>query len=294
MADSLIENVSDTAFWVAYYRAVETRRPDALFQDPLAELLAGEQGKKIAQTIPGRFMTEWLVAIRTCVIDEFIRNAVADGVDAVVNLGSGLDARPYRMDLPESLLWVEADYPRMIEYKEGRLFGHVSRCHLERVAVDLADDTARRRLLVSIDSRATKLLILTEGVIPYLPEEAVGALADDLKSLRHARYWIMEYLSPLAIKFRGRGKITQRTKNAPFKFRPADWFGFFREHGWGLKEIRYFSEEGRRRKRPPRLPLMLKILLKLRTLFASRRQREAIGKAAGYALLEPVTEGAEN
>jgi len=292
MSDSLFENVSDTAFWVAYYRGVETRRPDALFQDPLADLLAGEQGKKIARTVPGRFMTEWVVAIRTCMIDNFIQNAVGEGVDTVVNLGTGLDTRPYRMDLPASLLWVEADYPRMIEYKQSRLSGHVPRCRLERVGVDLADDTERRRLFADIDSRGSKLLVLTEGVIVYLPEEAVGALADDLKSLQHARYWIMEYLSPLAIKFRERSGITRKTRNAPFKFKPADWFGFFRQHGWVVKEIKYFSEEGKRLKRSPRMPLLLKVLLKVRTIFASRKGREAMGKAAGYALLEPVNDRA--
>lgn len=42
MTDTPIENVSDTAFWVAHYRALETKRPDALFHDPLAGVLAGE------------------------------------------------------------------------------------------------------------------------------------------------------------------------------------------------------------------------------------------------------------
>lgn len=289
MADSLIENVSDTAFWVAYYRGLETRRPDALFHDPLAGLLAGEHGQKIARTMPMRFMTEWIVAIRTCMIDDFIRNVLAEGVDTVVNLGTGLDTRPYRMDLPPSLLWIEADYPRMIEYKQSRLSGQVPRCRLERVGVDLADNIQRRGLLAEIDSRACKLLILTEGVIVYLPEQEVGALADDLKSLQHARYWIIDYLSPQAIKFRERNEITRKTQNAPFKFKPADWFGFFREHGWGLKEIRYFPEEGKRLNRPPRLPFLLKVLIQMRTLFASLKGREAMRKTAGYALLEPVT-----
>ena len=34
MTDSLIENVSDTAFWVAHYRALESERVDALFREP--------------------------------------------------------------------------------------------------------------------------------------------------------------------------------------------------------------------------------------------------------------------
>ena len=52
MPDGAVENVSDTAFWVAHYRAMENERPDALFRDPLAARLAGEHGKKIADSIP--------------------------------------------------------------------------------------------------------------------------------------------------------------------------------------------------------------------------------------------------
>jgi len=40
-ADLSIEHVSDTAIWVAHFRAREAQRPDAIFQDPLASLLAG-------------------------------------------------------------------------------------------------------------------------------------------------------------------------------------------------------------------------------------------------------------
>jgi len=94
MADLLIENVSDTAFWIAHYRAQESARPDALFRDPLAGLLAGERGKKIATGMPMSFMTRWTVVIRTCLIDDYLRLALVQGVDTVLNLGAGLDTRP--------------------------------------------------------------------------------------------------------------------------------------------------------------------------------------------------------
>jgi O-methyltransferase involved in polyketide biosynthesis len=61
--------------------------------------------------MPGRFLTAWAVVVRTCIIDDYIRTAVEGGVDTILNLGCGLDTRPYRMDLPKSLLWIEADYP---------------------------------------------------------------------------------------------------------------------------------------------------------------------------------------
>jgi methyltransferase (TIGR00027 family) len=288
MAETLIESVSDTAFWIAHYRAVESARPDALFRDPFAGLLAGERGKKIAQTMPMSFMTQWVVAIRTYIIDDYIRSAVSEGVDTVVNLGAGLDTRPYRMDLPESLQWIEADYPRVIEFKSSRLATEAPRCKLERVSVDLADLTARRQLFADIDSRSKKLLVLTEGVVLYLSVEEAGSLADDLRAIHHAAYWIVDYLSPQAMKFRARGNLAQKTKNAPFKFRPSDWAGFFREHGWRIKQMRYMPEEGERLKRPPQIPLFLKTLMLFRMILASKQRRAEFKKMAGYALMEPI------
>jgi methyltransferase (TIGR00027 family) len=291
MTASLIENVSDTAFWVAHYRAVETRRPDALFRDPLAQVLAGQHGERIARTMPMRFMTEWVIAIRTRMIDEYLRSVISEGVDTVVNLGAGLDTRPYRMNLPESLLWIETDYPKMIHFKQSRLAGETPNCKLERVPVDLADVAARRQFLADVDARAKKILFLTEGVVPYMSVEEVGPLADDLKSIPHVRYWIADYLSPVVIKFRQRGGIAKKTQKAPFKFRPADWFAFFRDHGWQPKEIRYLVEEGEKLNRRARVPLPMKTMMKLRMFLASKKRREAFRKAAGYALLEPVNSG---
>ena len=51
----------------------------------------------------------------------FIVAALREGVDTIVNLGAGLDTRPYRMSLPASLHWIEADYAHLIEYKEAAL-----------------------------------------------------------------------------------------------------------------------------------------------------------------------------
>lgn len=93
MPDGAVENVSDTAFWVAHYRAMESDRPDALFRDPLAARLAGEHGRKIASSMPLSRVTAWTLAIRTVVIDDFIKRALEEGVDTIVNLGAGLDTR---------------------------------------------------------------------------------------------------------------------------------------------------------------------------------------------------------
>lgn len=287
---NLIGDVSDTAFWVAHYRGLEGERRDALFRDPLAARLAGERGRKIAHEIPGGSFTSWVVVIRTCMIDDFIRFAVADGVDTVLNLGAGLDTRPYRMELPASLTWIEADYAHVIAFKEERLAAERPRCTLIREKCDLADKAERERLLADAHARAGKMLVLTEGVVLYLSEAAAGELADDLRRLDRAAYWIVDYISELGAMHRPRA-MKKRLANAPLQFQPADWFGFFEAHGWRCKEMRYFSEEAERLKRMPQLGLWARLRWIVRALFASKEQRAQLRKLAGYALMEPVGQG---
>jgi methyltransferase (TIGR00027 family) len=286
VTETVIADVSDTAFWVAHYRGVETQRADALFRDPLAGLLAGERGRQIARNMPMPQMTAWAVVIRTCIIDDFIRHALAQGVDTILNLGAGLDTRPYRMDLPASLVWIEVDFPKVIDFKSERLSQETPRCRLTRLKLDLADAQQRRQMLASVNASTKKMLILTEGVVPYLSADEVGSLADDLRSLERARYWIVDYFSDELLKFRRR-QIGNKMQNAPFKFQPKDWFGFFAQHGWHCTEMRYLAEEAERLGRQLQLPLRLALMTKFLQLFASNARRAASKKYAGYALLEP-------
>lgn len=106
MNDTPIAHVTDTAFWVATYRANESARPDALFHDPLAGKLAAARGRDIADRIADGQQVAWVVVLRTCIIDDYIREAIAAGCDTILNLGAGLDTRPYRLELPPSLRWV--------------------------------------------------------------------------------------------------------------------------------------------------------------------------------------------
>jgi hypothetical protein len=110
-----------------------------------------------------------------------------------MSLGAGLDARPYRMSLPPALRWIEADFARIIEYKETQLRGAQPHCQLERVKVDLTQRNERRQLLARVDAQASCALVLTEGVIAYLANNEVATLAEELRAMQHARFWILDY-----------------------------------------------------------------------------------------------------
>src|SRR4029078_5437213 len=105
---------------VAGSRALENEQPKPLFHDPLAAKLVGDHGKEILATIPGHFVGACSVVIRTVFIADYIRRAVAAGVDTILNLGAGLETRPYRIELPSSLRWIEGAFLHMIQLKEQR------------------------------------------------------------------------------------------------------------------------------------------------------------------------------
>jgi len=284
-----INHVSDTAFMAAAYRALETDRPNALFHDPFAAKLAGERGRKIIDNLPKQaFVGGWSVVMRTRIIDDFIHEILAEGVDTVLNLGAGLDSRPYRMELPGSLRWIEVDHPHVIELKETLLSGETPRCRLERVRLDLADIEARRTLLGNVAAQAQKVLVLTEAVTPYLSEEAVASLGTDLRSLESVGYWLVDYFSPASYDYRRRSGMSQAMKNAPFLFEPQDYFGFFLRIGWTPKETRYFATEAERLRRPAPFPPLIRVMMRLLGMLASPKRRREMKQYAGFVLFEPA------
>jgi len=237
--DPLIRNVSDTAHWVAAYRALETDRPDALFRDPFARRLAGERGIRIAETLPGFKRSQWALVTRTVLFDAFIRDRVAAGVDTVVNLAAGLDARPYRMDLPPSLRWIEVDLPEILDEKEAILAGEKPVCALERVRLDLSDAAARQALFARLAGEATNALVVSEGLLIYIAPGGVAALARDLAATAPFRHWTIDIQSPglLRMLTKDAGSHLDAAR-APFLFGPPEGPPFFLPHGWRPVSVR--------------------------------------------------------
>lgn len=228
--DPLISNVSDTARWVATYRAVESARPDALFHDALADRLAGERGRAIVAAAPRAMRNGWWLVARTKVIDDAIIDAIGEGCDCVLNLAAGLDTRPYRLDLPTDFRWVEADLPGLLAEKEELLAGETPRCRLTRHAVDLADPAARDAFLTTELAGAKKALILTEGLLMYLEESDVRALSSAFDR-PEVGWWVLDLAGPGLEKRLNIGSGGM-LDTAPIKFAPANGVAYFEALGW--------------------------------------------------------------
>lgn len=252
----LIRNISDTALWVAVFRARESERADALFRDPYARKLAGERGEQIAKELQFS-QPEWPYAARTVRFDEMVRSRVEQGTDMVINLAAGLDTRPYRLEVPPSLKWIEVDLPGITDYKEQVLAGEKPRCALERVRLDLADVTARRELFHKLGSRARKALILAEGLLVYLSREQVLELARDLAAQPSFQDWGIDMVSPGLLEMLQKNLQQLKDAGSPLKFGPEEGPDFFLPAGWKPVEVYSMLKTAARIKR---LPFVMRLL----------------------------------
>jgi methyltransferase (TIGR00027 family) len=278
-ARPVLTGVSDTAHWVAFLRALESERRDALFHDPYARKLAGGRGRLLAKRLPSTRLG-WPLAVRTRVFDDFILAAIRERrVRTVVNLAAGFDARPYRLPLQAELTWIEVDLPAIIDAKTACLSTETPRCGIERVALDLTDRSARRALFRRLHRKDEPILVITEGLLVYLAEADVVSLADDIRDTLGNVIWLLENVSPGVLQRQRRLWASQlNSPQSGLRFAPNGGWEFFRALGWELSAPTMMFDEARRLRREP-LALSL-----LRRLSPSRYDRRR--KSVQYMVIE--------
>jgi methyltransferase (TIGR00027 family) len=279
-----IENISDTARWVAVYRAMETERPDAIFRDPFAARLAGEKGHAIVDSMKrGRAMA-WAMIVRTAMFDQIILDRVRNGrVDTVLNLAAGLDARAWRLAVPPSLRWIDVDLPEILDYKTEMLKNEKTVCQYEAVRLDLTDVPKREALFSQVGAQSSRVLIVTEGLLIYLTEDQVATLARDLHAPTSFQWWVIDLAHPrlLAMMQKMWGR-NMKESNAPFQFAPAESSKFFEPFGWKEAEYHPAMESAQRLNREMKLMWLWRFLGRMR----SKKVQEEFRRFNGFVLLE--------
>jgi methyltransferase (TIGR00027 family) len=276
------QHIADTAFWVAGFRAQETERPDAVFKDPLAKKLAGERGIEMVDITPNAALMHFSVTLRTTAIDRLIDLAIGCGIDTVINLGAGLDTRPYRMKLPASLNWIEVDYDHVIDYKNDTLANDRPNCVLGRIAADLSIDADRQWLLNDLGEHSKKALVITEGVITYLDNDQASQLSKDIFAVPTFQFWIQEYLNG---GYRNNGnpkKGKELLRNTPFRFTAVDPIAFFMQDGWKVNKNILMLDEADRIGRTMPLNFPWNLLIRI----FPRKIREGANKKFGIVMFE--------
>lgn len=239
-----IEHISDTALLVAAARAAETDLEDGLVRDPFAAQLAGERGIAIARSgSPSRWRS-FGIGLRSRFIDEFLFSELQDGtVDCVLCLGAGLDARPWRLPLSNRLRWIEVDFAPILEYKRNILEGVAPRCRLERITADLNDKGERQRVLETALGSGSRVLLLTEGLLFYLPAETVRSIALETGGCHR---WILDVApqTSLLLSFGGDAMRQANELRHESRLEASAILETIRNSGWSAAASKTFTKDG--------------------------------------------------
>ena len=192
----LASSVGATATGVAASRALASKQPDPLINDPYADALVKAVGlEHLNKFADGELeygddplfncqQTCEQIAVRTRFFDDFFIGAASAGIQQAVILASGLDTRAYRLPWPQEAVVFEIDQPQVIEFKSGLLesLGAHPAAHRRAVPIDLRDDWPEALRDNGFDPTKPTAWI-AEGLLIYLPPDAQDRLFDNITAL---------------------------------------------------------------------------------------------------------------
>lgn len=178
-APSRLDTLAVTALWSAAARVRESRRPDRLFNDPWAPLLAGPSiVDEYDRAVASFAEIADLNAIITRYFDDFLLHATGtDGIRQIVIMGAGLDARAFRLSWPERTRLYELDQPVLMTYKNFRFAaaGAAPGCARHTVGVNLNNPWQVALRETGFDPVEPSVWLL-EGFLYFLAEPAARNL----------------------------------------------------------------------------------------------------------------------
>jgi methyltransferase (TIGR00027 family) len=194
MSRGELAGVSRTAIGVALVRAMESQRPDRLFDDPFAgRFLAAapdyvneraERARSFGTTGPSPMSVALAahIAVRTRFYDTYLLQAAAEGCRQVVLLAAGLDARAYRLAFGKEVRLFELDLPPVLSFKDKVLAGQAPTCERIAVPVDLSQEWAQPLRQAGFDPTAPTAWLI-EGLLIYLTRDEAVTLLETVDAL---------------------------------------------------------------------------------------------------------------
>jgi methyltransferase (TIGR00027 family) len=197
----ITESVGATALGVAMARAAESDCDCPLFTDRYAPLFVhagvkrGWDSSAMAKRLP---IIGGYAAVRTKWFDEYFIAAGANGIDQVVILAAGLDARAWRLPWVTGSVVYEIDQPQVLAFKIDTLAKHRARpaARYQPVPIDLRMDWPTALREGGFDP-STPTAWSAEGLLPYLPAAGQDLLFERIVELSATGSRIaVEALSP--------------------------------------------------------------------------------------------------
>ena len=234
------QQLGRTARWAAAQRARESERPDRLFHDPLARLLAGDEGMEMLrlsdQYNPRREETAQFVAIRTRYFDDFLVRSVDGKNKQVVILAAGMDTRAFRLPISAETSVYELDQPEVLAFKEAVLRQNNISPPTRRipVGVDLQADWTSALELAGFQRSEPSAWII-EGLLYYLEEPSVRRLLQGVSDCAAGGSSLAAELvsaSYFRSPYTKSALDMMATYGTPWRWGSDDPEDFFNEFGW--------------------------------------------------------------
>ena len=177
---------SMTAIGIAIVRGIESEKPRdvRLFHDPYARKFVNGALYNLVSIFDKMGYGEWkgpgvmgFLAVRERHIDEFLMGQLRAGIQQVVILGAGLDARAYRFEELKKIRVFEVDHPASQASKVEKVrqvFGELP-AHVTYIPIDFNIQTLEKRLPESGYDKSLQTLFIWQGVTQYLTPEAVDS-----------------------------------------------------------------------------------------------------------------------
>ncbi|WP_176728911.1 SAM-dependent methyltransferase [Thermogemmatispora onikobensis] len=183
-------SIGYTAYMTAAVRAHESLREDRLFTDPWAAALAGAEGERRFRQLEDAGGS---IIVRTRFFDDFVQRIVNEqGIRQLVMPACGLDTRAFRLEWPPAMTVFELDQPDVLHYKEGILQAQQARpgCRRHLIPADLTETSWPTHLLEAGYDPALPAIWLVEGLLFYLPNEAIHQLLGLISKLSAPQSWL--------------------------------------------------------------------------------------------------------
>ncbi|KAA8881853.1 SAM-dependent methyltransferase [Nocardia colli] len=224
-------DIGRTALLVALERAMAAAQVESLACDEYSGwFLAAAGAPEISrltecpELLSESMLTSVVAGFRTKFLDDFSLSASADGIQQVVLLAAGFDARAYRLDWAPGSVVYEIDVASTQQFKRQVLTEHnaIPRALRWEVTADPLDDWTSPLLAAAFDPAAPTAW-LTEGLLTHLPTTLQSSLFEqvDMLSAAGSRFAADISDSPDASYYPDH-RLTRRST-------AATWFA---SHGW--------------------------------------------------------------
>jgi methyltransferase (TIGR00027 family) len=173
----LAREPSRTALGAAAHRAAHQLDGGALFADPLAIDIVGEDNARQSHAEAANAGMRMFIAARSRFAEDTLTQSLARGVTQLVVLGAGLDTYAYRGAQRDKLQIFEVDHPATQAWKRERLaaIGVRPGANVHYAPVDFENQRIGDGLtLAGFDPHARSFFFWL-GVTPYLTRPAIDA-----------------------------------------------------------------------------------------------------------------------